>query len=72
MRNSWLNLINLLKRILTSTEIVYRLKNKKKTFNKLVNETSFEYMNLEKRINPDNLIYKYKTEGISLKDIRNY
>ena len=29
-------------------------------------------MNLEKRINPDNLIYKYKPEGISLKGFRNY
>ena len=29
-------------------------------------------MNLEKKINPDNLIYKHKTEGISPKDFRNY
>ena len=29
-------------------------------------------MNLEKRINPDNLIYKYKIEGISPKDFINY
>ena len=29
-------------------------------------------MNLEIRINPDNLIYKYKTEGISPKDFTNY
>ena len=29
-------------------------------------------LNLEKIINPDNLIYKYKTKGTSLKDIRNY
>ena len=28
-------------------------------------------MNLEKIINPDNLIYKYKTEAISQKDFRN-
>ena len=28
-------------------------------------------MNLEKRINPD-LIYKYKTEGITPKNFRNY
>ena len=27
---------------------------------------------LEKIINPNNLIYKYKTEGISPKDFRNY
>ena len=29
-------------------------------------------MNLEKRIKLDNLIYKYKTEGISPKDFTNY
>ena len=29
-------------------------------------------MNLEKRINPHNLIHKYKTEGIRPKDFRNY
>ena len=52
-------------------EIVYYLKNKK-VFNELVEERSSEFKNLEKRINPDNLIYKYKTEGISPKDFRNY
>ena len=29
-------------------------------------------MSLHKRINPDNLIYKYKTEVISPKDYSNY
>ena len=29
-------------------------------------------MNLEKRINPDNLIYKYKTEEMIPKHFRNY
>ena len=43
-----------------------------KKFNELVEERSSELRNLEKRINPDNLIYKYKTEGKSLKDCRNY
>ena len=52
-------------------EIVYYLKNKK-VFNELVEERSSEFKNLEKRINPDNLIYKYKTEGISPKGFRNY
>ena len=52
-------------------EIVYYLKNKK-VFNELVEERSSEFNNLEKRINPDNLIYKYKTEGISPKGFRNY
>ena len=27
---------------------------------------------MEKRINPDNLVYKHKTEGISPKDFINY
>ena len=44
----------------------------RKIFNELVNERSCEFVNLEKRLNPDNLIYKYKNEEISLKDIRNY
>ena len=53
-----------------STKIVYQFKNKN-IFNELVDERSSEFMNLEKIINPDNLIYKYKTEGISQKDFRN-
>ena len=43
-------------------------KPKKYIFNEFVEEKSSELMNLEKRINPDNLIYKYKTEGRSPKD----
>ena len=31
-----------------------------------------EFKNLEKRINLDNLIYNYKTEGRGLKDFKNY
>ena len=37
-----------------------------------VDERSSEFMNLGKRIHPDNLICKYKTEGISPKDFINY
>ena len=33
---------------------------------------SSEFSSLEKRINPDNLIYKYKTKERSLKDSVNY
>ena len=40
----------------------------KKVFNELVEGRPSEFKGLEKRINPDNLIYKYKTEGISPKD----
>ena len=71
MENNWLNLMNLLKRILTSTEIVYHMKNKK-IFNELIRERPSEFHNLEKRINLNNLIYKYKIEGKSPKDFRNY
>ena len=61
MENNWLNLVNLLKRILISTEIAQHLKNKK-VFIELVEERSSELKNLAKRVNPDNLIYIYKTE----------
>ena len=44
----------------------------RKIFNELVEERSSEFEDLEKRINPDNLIYKYKNEEISPKDVRNY
>ena len=45
--NIWLNLMNLLERILVLTKIVYHLKNKK-VINELINEKSAEFMNLEK------------------------
>ena len=41
-------------------------------FNELVKEGSSEFMNFEKRINPDNLVYQYKTEGIPPKAFGNY
>ena len=44
----------------------------KKIFNELIKDRSSEFWNLKKRINPDNLIYKKKTEGRSLKDFKNY
>ena len=48
------------------------MKNKKKIFNELIRERSSEFHNLEKIINPNNLIYKYKIEGMSPKDFNNY
>ena len=45
---------------------------KQKKINELVEERSSEFRNLEKEINPDNLIYKYKTEGRSPKDFGVY
>ena len=64
--------MNLLKKILLSAEIVYHLKNKNKIFNGLVEGRSYELRNLEKLIDLDNLIYKYKTEGMILNDFLNY
>ena len=49
MENDWLNLMNLLKRILISAETVYHLKNKKKKFNELVEDRSSEFKNFEKK-----------------------
>ena len=74
MENNKFNLMNLLKRILISTKIVYHLKNKKNIVDHdvTVDERSSKFMNLGKRIHPDNLIYKYKTEGISPKGFINY
>ena len=59
----------LVKRILISTKIEYHLKNKKRYLMNLLNKRSSEFWDLEKRINPDNLIYKYKTEGRSPKEL---
>ena len=41
-------------------------------FNELVEKKSFKFQNLKEKINPNNLIYKFKTEGISPKDFSNY
>ena len=59
----------LVKMILISTKIAYHLKNKKRYLMNLLNKRSSEFWDLEKRINPDNLIYKYKTEGRSPKEL---
>ena len=67
----WLNLMNLLKKIIISIEIVYHLINKK-IFNKFVEEKSYEFQNLKEKINHENLIYNYKTEGKSPKEFSDY
>ena len=51
--------------------MVYHLK-AKKIFNELVENKSFEFQSLQEKINPNNLRYRYKTEGISPTDFRNY
>ena len=66
-----LNQMNLLKKDLNIDIWRQYTPLKRKIFNELVEERSFEFKDLEKRINPDNLIHKYKTEGISPKDFRN-
>ena len=48
------------------------LKKQKQIFNELVEEKSFEFQNLKEKFNPNNLIYRYKTEGIISKDFSNY
>ena len=48
------------------------LEEQNKIFNDFVKKKSSEFRSLEKRISADNLIYKYKIEGRSLKDFRNY
>ena len=49
IENNSLNLMNLFKKILLSTDIVYHLMNKK-TFNELVEERSPEFKDLEKNL----------------------
>ena len=48
------------------------LDEQREIFNELVREISPEFKHLEKRINPDSLIYKYNHEQISPTDFRNY
>ena len=44
----------------------------KKIFNKFVEEKSHKFQNLKEKINHENLIYNYKTEGKSPKDFSDY
>ena len=44
----------------------------KKIFKELVEEKSCGFQKLKEKNNPNNLIYKYKTEGRSLKDFGNH
>ena len=54
------------KQLVESNELI------KKDFNINRDIVPYKFHNLEKKINPDDLIYKYKTEGRSPKDFRNY
>ena len=70
MENNWLNLRNLLEKILTDRDSIPL--EVQKIFNELVEERASGFKNLEKRINLDKLIYNYKTERRNPKDFRNY
>ena len=52
--------------------MVYLFKNRKKVFNDLPEEKHYEVQNLKEKINPNNLIYKYKPEWRSPKGFSNY
>ena len=69
MKNNWLNLTKLLEKILISTEIVYHFK-KKYLMNLLMKDLL--HLGIQKKINPDYLIYKYKTKRISPEDFENF
>ena len=45
---------------------------KKKIFNELFGERFSEFYNFKKIIDPENLIYQYKSEESSQKDFTNY
>ena len=70
------------KQLVVSNEIIKKdfnidrnsvlLEEQKNVLNELVEKRSSEFMNLEKEINSDNLICKYKTKEIRLKDFSNY
>ena len=70
MGNNWLNLMNLKGFNIDIDSIPFD--KQKQIFNELVEERSSEFKDLEKRNNPDNLLYTYRNEEISPKDFRNY
>ena len=51
--------------------MMYHLSNKKQ-LNELVEEKSYEFQDLKNKINFNDLMYKYITEGRSPKDFSNY
>ena len=48
------------------------LEKQKEIFNKLLDERAYENNDLKDKINPNNLIYKFTTDGIDSKDCRIY
>ena len=61
-------MVNLSKsKLVESSEIVNKdgipLEKQKEISNELVEEKYFEFQNFEGKINPNNLIHRYKTEG---------
>ena len=51
--------------------MVYHLKDEKE-INELIEEKSFVFQNLKENVDPNNLMSRYRTEGISPKDFSNY
>ena len=52
--------------------MAYHLKTQKEIFSKLLEERAFEFNNLGDKINSNELIYDFKTEGRCPKYFRNY
>ena len=58
-----MNLVKLSKKDFDINKDGIPLEKQKEILNELVKEKCFEFQNLEGKINPNNLIYRYKTEG---------
>ena len=70
--NNWLNLIDLLKKILIPTETVHHLTNKKKYLIDLLKKNLMNFRIRKNKLILIILIYKYNTEGRSSKDFSDY
>ena len=70
--NNWLNLIDLLKKILIPTETVHHLTNKKKYLIDLLKKNLMNFRIRKNKLILIILIYKYNTEGRSAKDFSDY
>ena len=70
--NNWLNLIDLLKKILIPTETVHHLTNKKKYLIDLLKKNLMNFRIRKNKLILIILIYKYNTEGRSSNDFSDY
>ena len=67
MENNWSKLMLLFKNVDRDDTLLEKL-----IFNNLLDERTSELNNLKYKIDPNNLTYKFKAEGISSKDFRSY